>query len=41
MSVSDDELITLLTPIAEAIVTGGGYPTGPKNSACRAEAATS
>ena len=26
-----DELITLLTPIAEAIVTGGGYPTSPKN----------
>jgi hypothetical protein len=26
-----DELIALLTPIAEAIVTGGGYPTSPKN----------
>jgi hypothetical protein len=26
-----DELITLLTPMAEAIVTGGGYPTSPKN----------
>jgi hypothetical protein len=26
-----DELIGLLTPIAEAIVTGGGYPTSPKN----------
>jgi hypothetical protein len=26
-----DELIALLTPMAEAIVTGGGYPTSPKN----------
>jgi hypothetical protein len=26
-----DELIGLLTPMAEAIVTGGGYPTSPKN----------
>jgi len=26
-----DELVGLLTPIAEAIVTGGGYPTSPKN----------
>ena len=28
---TDDELIGLLTPTAEAIVTGGGYPTSPKN----------
>jgi len=26
-----DELIALLAPMAEAIVTGGGYPTSPKN----------
>ena len=26
-----DELIALLTPMAEAIVAGGGYPTSPKN----------
>ena len=26
-----DELIARLTPMAEAIVTGGGCPTDPKN----------
>ncbi len=26
-----DELIALLSPMAEAVVTGGGYPTSPKN----------